>query len=599
MQITRRPERVLIVVAAAIVLALLGGYLFAVRNIPSVLRYVPLESKGFVVTAPLKQLWGGLAPHLTHYFADEATDAKSWRTKARRVGLDLRKQLDSKQIVLQRAEDMASIGVDGNRQAAVAAVERRGRMHVLAVIPVLDRARFIGTLEILSDETPRELADRAGSLLGFGGVVLTFGDDGTALLSDNTDVLRLARHASDQRLVDFRSSDRLTSAFAASLPATGGAQTAWLRGWVRLVDPLPLGGELFFSLAADDTGLAVEGRTSLTPGRSRLVSSLFQREPLPHFDVTLPRSDLALSLNGTLLNFLLRDLVAVPAVAKLKPLQGHFAPVFAQLQRSDSVRGLSVAVSNANQRVPGMVLGLLMAESDADAFVLRIQASLRSERDREVLRSARATYAQRFGTESVPTNRALLDAGILEAEPGALWSRYATSDAEPDPALTAEDFSGDEYMHAIAGGGTLRSLMPPFSDNDLVHRFANMRDDLQVDELREDRFRLSSIYKDGSLWIGNDGQVLTHWTDRLQREAQTRNFSDAAILDPDAANAKVLAAVQPVPLLEAGKLYPDADVNRTSRQWLTDLAAYRTALFSFSSDPKEQELYVRATLLRQ
>lgn len=599
MPFTRRPERILTAVAVAVLLALLAGYFFAVRNIPPLLRYVPLESQAFVVTAPLNQLWEGLAPHLAPYFADEETDANTERTQVRRAGLDFRQQLDAKQIVLRHAGDLAAIGVDGNLQAAVAAVERHGRIHVLAVIPVLDRPRFIDTLEKLTDETPRELADPAGPLLDFDSVVLAFGDDGTALLSDHPDVVRRSRSGSNQRLASFRSNDRVAGAFATALPATAGMQTAWLRGWVQLTDPLPLGGELFFALAADSAGLAAEGRTKLSPRRSELVSSLYRREPLPHFTSTLPRSDLALSLSATVLNFLLRDLAEIPAVAELEPLHGHFAPVFKQLQRSDSVRGLSIAVSNANLRVPGIVLGLRMAASDADAFVLRLQSSLRSERDREILRSARAAFAQQSGTEDQPTSQDLLDAGILQVEPGALWSRYATIDADPDPTLTAKDFSGEEYRHPLAGGNTLRSLMPPFSENDLAHRFADMRDELEVDELRNDRYRLSSVYIDGNLWIGNDGQVLTHWIDRLLGEAQTENFADAAFLDPDAAEAKVLATVQPVRLLEAGKLYPDNDVNRTSRQWLTDLASYRTALFSLSSDPKEQGLNVRATLLRQ
>ena len=36
------------------------------------------------------------------------------------------------------------------------------------------------------------------------------------------------------------------------------------------------------------------------------------------------------------------------------------------------------------------------------------------------------------------------------------------------PPFTAQDFAGEDYVHAATGGGTLRFLMPPFSNNDLV-----------------------------------------------------------------------------------------------------------------------------------
>lgn len=83
---TRRPERVLISVAAAIVLALLGGYLTSIFAVPAVLRYVPLESSAFVVTAPLNELWRGLAPHLERYFKDADDDVAKEQTMARRMG---------------------------------------------------------------------------------------------------------------------------------------------------------------------------------------------------------------------------------------------------------------------------------------------------------------------------------------------------------------------------------------------------------------------------------------------------------------------------------------------------------------------------------
>ena len=122
---------------------------------------------------------------------------------------------------------------------------------------------------------------------------------------------------------------------------------------------------------------------------------------------------------------------------------------------------------------------------------------------------------------------------------------------------------------------------------------------MKVDELKADRYRLCSIYHNGTLWIGNDGTILANWIERLRHAAPSSNFADAATLNPDAENAKVLTVVQPVRLFEAGQLYPDNDVNKMSRQWLADLAPYRSVLVGLSTDPQEQELYVRATFLRR
>ena len=140
---TRRPERVLMLVAAAIIIALLAGYLFSARTVPVVLRYVPLESNAFVVTASLNELWHGLAPHLGRYFSDPDADVGDERTEARRMGLDLRATLESKKIVLYRAEDMAAIGVDGSREAAAAMLEIESKMHRIRnyrLIPLMKKA---------------------------------------------------------------------------------------------------------------------------------------------------------------------------------------------------------------------------------------------------------------------------------------------------------------------------------------------------------------------------------------------------------------------------------------------------------------------------
>jgi hypothetical protein len=298
---------------------------------------------------------------------------------------------------------------------------------------------------------------------------------------------------------------------------------------------------------------------------------------------------------------LLSELLAITESAGWRPFGGRFAPVLAEVRRSGSVQRLSVAVSDGTQRVPSVVMGLQISALDADSFVLRLQSSLRLARDSEILRSAGRRYRQQHGSEGMPSVNALLESGLIQFEPGALWPRYRwqgeTTVAEPP--LAAPDFASDAYQRSEPGGLVLRYLMPPFTANDIEHRFAGKVGKLQLDDLEAGRYRLCSGYYQGTLWIGNDASVVIDWIARLAAEAAPSPYAEVAALGPDVAHAKALALVLPARLLDVGQIYPDDDVNQVSRRALADLAQYRAALFGLSGDDRNQELHVWATLLRR
>jgi hypothetical protein len=71
-----------------------------------------------------------------------------------------------------------------------------------------------------------------------------------------------------------------------------------------------------------------------------------------------------------------------------------------------------------------------------------------------------------------------------------------------------------------------------------------------------------------------------------------------ASIRPSADDAKLSALALPRQLLESGQLYPDWNVNRTTRLMLADFSQYRTALMTMTTRRGERELDVAVTFRR-
>ncbi len=600
MRVPRYPERWLAAIALAIVLALLAARWQRQQSIPAPLRHVPLDAEAFAVTAPLGSMWRGLEPHLAPFFEAAPSGPRPQGSALSDAARELDSELRKKNIVLRHPEDLAGLGIDGRGGAAVALVRGAQSQHLLWVLPLIDRAAFIAAAErylgarAAPGDAPFEHLQRIGkSWVGYG-------DGGLALWCDDPAVLDNALRDSAQRLAYWRSNDRIGRAFAAPLPGTAGPAKAWLRGRLRLPELLPPGGEMHVALAVDPATLGIDAHMPLSPARSNFVAGLMHAEPPRAADSVLARSDLALVLGSEALPALLREASAVLLSAGYAPFGGRFAPVLAEVSSSEGVRRLHVALSDSSKRVPGVVMGLQMSATDADALVLRLQTSLRVARDNEILRSAARRHREQHPDAAAPAVAELLDGGQIAADRGGLWARYRWQDdmAVPNPPLAAQDFAGNDYTAKSGEGMRLRYLMPPFTANDLEHRFAERREELQVDRLVADEYRLCSVYHDGTLWIGNDAAVVGEWLARLAGEALANPLAEVAALDSRAADAKALMLLQPSRLRDAGQLYPDDEINQLSRQALADLDAYRAVLLDVAADPQAKELHVRARLVR-
>lgn len=582
----RQPEALLAAAFALLLMALAADVWLQRRAVPPGLRYVPIDCQVWVATGPLRALWEGARPHLAAYFAARNEDTPMnklastlrQRLEIPRDGPDdllasmLRQRLEAH---LDGPDDLRNVGIDPD--AGVVVAHRRGMYSgTLIVLPVSNRALLIAALERWFEDEFEPAPPEAGrDAVAIGDMLLGFGDDGSAVLADRPELLRESLERQDAQLAHHRSIDRDARRFA-RLHAAGGS-AAWLQGRVQ---SLPLVEDVHFVLDPEPKTLRLRARTLLAPGRSAALERALAPPPPPgpYGHATLQRSDLAATVADEALADIVRLLATDALARRISGVEERFPGLLPQLVRARSLRRISVATLDTRERVPGMVLGLELAQDDADALVLGVQRALRVKRDREILRAAQAS-------EPMPDDaRAVLAAVPLATAADPLWSRYqgAAAEAEPQPELKAEDFAGADHVVTGRDGQPLRYLMPPFTDDDLRWRLADdeERAKLRVDDLQAGRFRVCSAWRDGTLWVATDAAALERWLSLLRVPPTGTDFADAAAGLGGAASAKLIGLALPQALRAAAALHPDAEVRRQRLDWLADLDGYRSLLLS-------------------
>jgi hypothetical protein len=583
-----RSETLLLAALVLLLFALAGDVWMQRRALPQGLRYVPLDSEVWIASGALRPLWEGMRPHLSNYFADDGPE-----TTMRSVATDLRKQLETARIELRSPDDLKALGIDAG--AGVVFVHRRSpRAATLFVLPVLDRARLIDALErwygVKAKPAPQTGA--AASTLALGDMLLGFGDDGSALLTDDAALLAESLAQQGEQLDRHRSVDRVARSTEALQP--GGATAAWLQGRVQ---GLPLVGDVRLRIEPHPRALRLRGTILVHVGRSAALARLMAPTPSPGDlgDAALHRSDLAVSVGDASLADLLRLLAGDAAARRLSGIDESFPGLLPQLQRARTLERVSAAVIDTGQSVPGVAIGLQLSERDADAVVIGMQSALRIKRDREILAAVKAR-------KLLPDDAAeVLRAANLTTASEPLWARYRgpVARAEPKPPLSASDFAGPDYLHTGVDGGVLRDLMPPFTDDDLAWRLEGQdTGKLRIDDLRAGRFRVSSAYRDGTLWVATDVIELERWLARLRAPLAGGEFADAAAGVNGSDAAKLLAVTLPQALNAAASLHPQPEVREQRLKWLGDLTGFRSVLLSVVNGTERGEMHVDAQFLR-
>jgi len=492
------------------------------------------------------------------------------------------------------------------------------------VLPIVNRLRFVQTFQKLFGEaggkptTPT--VDRAPAEYTAGSWKLAFGDDGSALITDNVGLLRRILATQQQNLAYFHSSDRQSTGFLKLAATRQGRNDAWVRGAIRATtaaelanaptSPFALLSDVQFAIGFDPQAARIEVRGKLPDVRSELISRLLAPLSANRAKASelLERSEAGIVLADDALSTFIRYLASGIAEESAASFNAIFPELLHELRHFTTLTHIGIAPRQLSERVPGVIAGLTMSKDEADALVFRLQSSLRLKRDREVVRGAIERYrertpSERAGSPAVQAD-ALLAAGLLRPDRDALWSRYRRLDARrvasmtPEPALAPNDFVGESYVKRRAEGFELRYVMPPVTDDDLDYRLVEERGKIESEDLKRDRYRLCAVYISGTLWLGTDADLLDRWLELLRSDSATNEFRDLASIRPSADDAKLSALALPRQLLESGQLYPDWNVNRTTRLMLADFSQYRTALMTMTTRRGERELDVAVTFRR-
>lgn len=588
----RAPEKWLIAFAVAILGAMGWAWLGQARAVPEVMRYVPVHNDGFFVTAPLNDFWRGFAPHLAPFFKklSEGEEAGFLRTQA----VNLRGELKDKKIQLADYEDLDALGIDGTRSAVLAFVPRHDESVEVMVIPISDERAFIHTVDLWTRKDPPHEPVKDGRLTKVEQYFVGFTADRYAVVGTYSDVVTSLLNTRLDREAQVASNDRLVRLFATPLPR---ASRAWFRGQLRQSSTSAPGGIVDLVVSADEWALGVDSHVDLPASRSALFRALLQADPAYAEDPAMPRALAAASVAGPELPELLRHMSVTGWDDGDLGLGRAFDPVLEHLSQDTRFSRGTMVLSDASSPEPGLALGLRMTSQDADALVFRLQSALRLERDTQIVTGA--VRALTYDEQKAATIATLRQAGKLLPEHEALWTRY-TWDGHTltsKPALTPSDFDNSDYRRRV-GNDRLVYVMPPFTDNDLRHRFAADADKLRVADLKAGRFRLCSVYHQGVLWIGTDAPVLTQWLAKLRKPEDDRDYRQAREDAGELGGMRVRLVAHPRHILEAARVNSDGDVAEWADEWLSDLSAYGITHAGVSPDPQRKEWHVRAIFIR-
>jgi hypothetical protein len=524
------------------------------------------------------------------------------KTFATKLADKIKKSLNKKRIVLQGPEDLPALGIDPESNAAVATVKDGNNSFFVWVVPLMDAEKFKEALAkyqgsqvetVPKDDSPHHHLFKSGNLyLGLGG-------DKTALLSNDAKLLQRILDTQDQNLAYFRSSDRLVRGFAGLVPGGQGASESWLRGSVNIADSsayLIQGVQFVFSM--DSRQALFRARLVLQGGRSELAVRLLTEPQVENSlaDQVLRRSNGAAVLADDSLSYVLRYLSSNAAAEELAGFNAMFPGLLDELHMTASLRQMSVAASEENEQVPGIILGLRMSSEEAEKLVFHLQSSLRLKRDQEILRAAAELYGKTAHTAGQTPIGVLLGGWFLSDERDPLWSRYVFKGDEAvlNPALSHQDFANSTYRKEQAQF-VLQYILPPVTDDDIAYRLQEA-ENVDYKELKQDKYRLCSCYFGQTLWLGNDADVLYRWLNLLRRPDAGANYSDATAYTKDARRAKLILLVRPRELLDSGQLYPDPEVNKQTHLFLSDVSQYQVLLVWASTNVTEREVYVSANL---
>jgi len=603
------PEYLFLAACVAVVAAMLYDVALQVSAVPAVMRYVPPESSAYAFTPSLRSLWVASDPHVGRFFRavlppnDKGDCEKAGVATCR--AQDIKEKLRKSGIALAQVDDLIPLGIDPDRAAAVAVVKGRAGPSPLFAVPILSEQGFLDAAGKFFEEKAAPPGERLSvdghvyTVHKRGAWFIVFPGGSTAILARDKGLFPRALMDSEGNLAYFRSGDHVIRSFDQLMPGYEVRPDAWIKGSADLG---PVARSLRFAVAIDGERMLI--RTKIMPpvGQSRDLQKVLARgdAELASLIPSMSQGNLSAVLVDSSFSSYFRMFEKQMGGSRKSPLEEYFPGVMEELEKADKATRLSLAIGPDPKAVPDVLLGLELAQADAEDLVFRVQSKLRFKRDAQILDAALKQREKDTGAAQDLSPAALVAEKRLSAERDALWPRYRRVQGafKSDPPLARPDFANSSYQRE-EGGYALRFILPPMTDDDFKYRVSeDDRKGASEAELKTDKYRLCSIYSQGTLWLGNDANGLRRWLDRLQSSRVNADLEDASRVAGNSLRSKLTLFLHPRQLLEQGVLHPDPRVNTSARRDLSELDGYRVVLLTVAADPAEQELYAAITLLR-
>jgi hypothetical protein len=132
-------------VSAIFLLGVVYDSWVAGRVIPSLLRYIPPGSEGYVITGPLSDVWSNAA---AHPYLVQADGLSKFLSGQQGDLVNIIGAMRHQCVALNTPESLTANGIDSTRGAALAVIDPQSRDYV-AVIPVRDQKIFTNFIQLL------------------------------------------------------------------------------------------------------------------------------------------------------------------------------------------------------------------------------------------------------------------------------------------------------------------------------------------------------------------------------------------------------------------------------------------------------------------
>lgn len=567
-------------VAATICFGVL--YSRAVRRISlgEQFRYIPREGELLVATGDVGSLWKRLEQHFGRLFRSGGPFDD--------VVEDFRKS----KLTVAKLTDLESYGLDIHRGLLVSIYRPTGAFDCVAVVPIVDEKKMLQTLTVINGDTPPEEVEILGArgekyeAHRFRDFFAAFPESGLAVLSTSEELMRRSLTRRKENLDHAANNDALFDSVRRVLrgPLLTGANI--FVHWESRTAPFD---ERAAVLRFTENEIRLEGEVELAGGTLRVVDNLRRRSTAANDWLgRLPAGTLGVAVvqDDQLPHY--KQFVSEQLIGSISPrVEALLREATAGLEMPRFDR-IAVALTDYEDGLPDFVVGIWGNRQQLEGTLQRAQQVYRQARDRGLLENALAKY----DGPDPPTLANLMDAKLLDPEDDSLFHRYPIKGRRVgQPTFRSGDFTTPLYTREIAGH-RVRFLAPPLRANDLAVRTDLKNADQKM--LSSDRYRLATVFDQGTLWIATDvGDLESVLNNR--RSAGT----EASVLSPPRRGTKLHASLDVERVVALGMLSPGSELGKLVRGGLDELQGFSSFEADATPSLLENRLRFSATLRRE